>query len=120
MKITDEGSWGTIIRKIAIKDGPIHDYALSPTGRKFQVEMVIVKYRLMVSGSWTFEGFADVDISGPVLKKDGTPGQLWHNRHPEYSGYGANREILPEYQWVYDLAHAACPAGRPSLPALEA
>jgi hypothetical protein len=75
-----------IDRHAAIIDGPIVS-AQRQDGKMMRVERIRISYRWI--GAWKTDKYS-VDISGPVLKKDGTDSQLdatihyWYGAQPEW------------------------------------
>lgn len=109
MELLNHSDTARIIRRFRVTDGPVHPMSYSTSDRRFQTDWVTVTY-LLDDGVWTSKSYSSIELGGYVLKKDGTPGQAYHTRHPEHG---------PEYQWVLDLAEKARPVGNATFPAVE-
>jgi hypothetical protein len=117
MKYTDDSTTATYTRRINITDGPVHGQAYSTTGRQFRAERITIPYALTDAGTWEVYSAWAIDITGVVLRKDGSDSQNTHSRKPD----SANRYREPlrfegEWAWVGELIDAARPEGRVTLP----
>lgn len=74
MKITAPHNAQTIKRSVKVEDGPVLEQGTSNTGKKFRVEFIMITYTWSQSHGWDVQ---HVDVSGNVLKKDGTPSQAF-------------------------------------------
>lgn len=110
MKITslDEESILQISRKAALANGPVLPMAYSSTGKTFRVKRVTVKY-VYQGGEWVAASRFSVDLSGPVLKKDGTDSKSWHTSHPEWDWRG--NAYLPVYAFAEKIVDMLRPQG---------
>lgn len=97
MKITPTGSVSRVQHGANITDGPI----LAKGERRFLAERVWATYILGADG-WKLQ---HIDISGSVIKKDGTPGQL-DTTKTWYPGHGERPPV-----WVAALIATLAPQG---------
>lgn len=115
MKFTDNGHNARYIRRISVADGPVHPMAYSQTGKVFRVDHVEIRYTLdPESGHWDWNSRSDINLTGPVLKKDGSDSRNFHTRHPgcKYNPY----RLAEDYAWVGKLIEDARPIGEVHLP----
>lgn len=110
MEFTPEQVHGTINRSVEIHDGPVLPHPNSSTGKKIRVMYAAVQYTLE-RGEWVAKGWSAYQITGIVLKKDGTEGKETWGGTVAYDW-----EKRPEYDWLRKLAKAMQPEGSPALP----
>lgn len=121
MKYTDRSTSSSITRRINIEDGPVLPMAYSSTGKTFRVDHVDLPYVMTEDGTWQILYAVSIDVSGTVLKKDGSDGQNRHSRWPTgcTSRYNEPVRFEGEWEWVGQLIDAARPEGTVIFPPLE-
>ncbi len=117
MKISTNSVRAVITRHFTIEtDHPVVPMAYSTASRKVRIEGGTIRYtwadRAWVTGEW------NIDITGSVLKKDGTPGKSDHTRHPETAkGYSTFRNYTPAegWEWMGEIVDLLRPDGNATL-----
>lgn len=110
MEFVNDRSQATINRSINIIDGPVIPHPSSGTGKKIRVMQVQITFTLK-DDEWVIRGWTTVQISGVVLKKDGTEGKETWLGTVHYCW-----QKMPEYAWLDLLIDAVRPEGVPQLP----
>lgn len=112
MEFVHSRSHGSLKRFVDIIDGPVLPHPNSSTGKTIRVTHVTVEYALdRNSGEWAVKGWSALQISGVVLRKDGTEGkETWGGN----VAYGWDKDS--RYDWLRKLIEAMRPEGAPVLP----
>lgn len=109
MKISQTGRTDRIERTFDIEDGPVLPFPYSAAGKQYRVKQVEITYHSRGGGgAWHIEGTFSINLTGPVLKKNGDEGKEIYNGRPEID---ALREPA-HYQWLRNLIDVARPAGK--------
>lgn len=109
---------GRITRSFTIENGPTLPCA--HTSKRFQAERITIAWELGRGGDWVVTSRYSIDVSGSVLKKDGTPGRVSHTRFPggEWTGHGLII-FTAGWEWIGELIVQNAPIGKITLPAVS-
>ena len=110
MKVSQTDRTDKITRSFDIEDGPVLPFPYSRAGKTFRVKTVVIEYTSRGGGgAWAIQGTFSVQLTGPVLRKDGTEGKETYNGRPESD---AALGDLPHYRWLRSLIGVARPYGK--------
>lgn len=110
MRYSDSRTSACVKRWVEVTDGPVIDMINSSSGKKIKVERVVLNY-WWKEGEWVVTSWSDVDLIGPVLKKDGTPGKQVISQNPPY-GWPRNQLSVP---WLSRILNIMRPVGEPMM-----
>lgn len=92
-----------------VQGGPLLAVPYSAVeGKKFRVEIVDIDFRLGENGGWKVISHFDIDLRGPVLKKNGGDSQNVAERSP-----GRDWQTDSEWDWLDRLVRELQPFGSP-------
>lgn len=107
MKLTHHCTRAQVTRTIDIENGPVIPMPYSVAGKMFRVERLSIRYDLEPDG-WRKSRYG-TNVSGTVLKKDGTDSKSEHSS-----------EFLSSVpHWISDIAEAFKPQGQLTLPEVD-
>lgn len=114
MKVTESDTRREIVSVFDVEGGPVLPMEHSTIDRKYRVEKVKVTYKFSTEkNAWIVQSGFHVELSGTVLKRDGSDSKNYHQVHVPY---GALREPLkyPHLDWLFDIVDMAQPVGVPN------
>lgn len=102
MKLKDVATHAKITRTVEIEPegAPVLPLEYSLDGKRFRVTLLAITYT-WTAGRWTTDSYSSVQMSGPVLKKDGTDSKNSHTRYPYY-GWLGHPDMYPWLGTVID------------------
>lgn len=125
MKVSTTNSQMTVTRQFTItEDNPVIGMAYSSPPKKVIVDRGVIKYT-WEDGGWKVRDAWSIDLTGDVLKKDGTRSENAHSRHPEDDydwrlGFPSREWVAPEdYRWLESIVTLLRPNGDLSMMILN-
>lgn len=125
MKVTTMTTQMVVTRQFTItEDNPVVGMAYSSPPKKMIVDRGVIKYT-WEDGGWKVRDAWSIDLTGDVLKKDGTRSKNVHTRNPEddYNwklGFSSREWVAPEgYQWLESIVALLRPGGDLSMTILQ-
>lgn len=116
MKVSTQNTKIEIRRWFTIdEDHPVVPMAYARPPKEVRIERGYIDYQWK-DGRWVCDSSWDVSVSGPVLKKDGTPSKNNHSRSAPHR-YDTDPEAWP---WLDEIIDLLRPAGDVTLVALYA
>lgn len=115
MKISTMNSQMVVTRQFAItKDNPVVGMAYSSPPKKMIVDRGVIRYTWK-DGGWKVRDAWSIDLTGDVLKKDGTRSKNVHTRCPDDDwklGFPSREWVAPEdYRWLEAIVALLRPTG---------
>jgi hypothetical protein len=102
VKLKDTATHAEITRSVEIEPegAPVLPLEYSLDGKRFRVTLLTVTYT-WTAGKWVADSYSSVQMSGRVLKKDGTDSKNNHTRYPAY-GWPAAQDMYPWLDTIID------------------
>jgi hypothetical protein len=103
VKLKDTATHAKITRSMEIEPegAPVLPLEYSRDDKRFRVTRITITYT-WTAGRWTNDSYAAVQMTGPVLKKDGTDSKNDHTRYPAY-GWPRDPDMYPWLTAIVDL-----------------
>lgn len=106
MKLKDTATHAKITRTVEIEPegAPVLPLEYSLDGKRFRVTLLTITYT-WTAGKWVADSYSSVQMSGRVLKKDGSDSKNNHTRYPAY-GWPTAPDMYP---WLDTIINALRP-----------
>lgn len=121
MKISTRNTAATVVRRFTIEtDCPIVGMAYASRPRKVRIVRGSINY-IWNGQEWIVKDAWSIEVSGPVLKNDGTDSKNDHTRRPDdiYRFRGQAMELTEEFEWLYPIIDLLRPVGTLALMSLN-
>lgn len=119
MRVTTQNTRVEITRIFKItEDHPVVGMAYARTPKKVRIERGTIKYT-WCDGSWGVSNNYDVEVSGVVLKKDGSDGLNTHSRHMP-GKWDNGQDAYGSWPWISEIIDLLRPTGELSMTTLDA
>lgn len=105
MKVTTGVTTAAITREFTIAPDGAPVLGVEYSVKKFRVARGVITYRWTPDG-WVVKNRYSIDVEGPFVKKDGTDGAQWHNRHPDDEPGTWKSPVLvlaPGWEWLQKI-----------------
>jgi hypothetical protein len=123
MKVTSQNSYTETKRYFDVEDGPLVDAEYFSPPKKVRVNRGCITYTWQ-DGEWIVPNAWAVEVSGPVLKKDGTASKAEHARRAKERPRNWSEptptalEVADDWGWLQEIIDLLQPVGGPTVAEL--